>query len=231
MLVPVLRVGLIAGVILAAIDTLFVSWNWPFTRRRQLESLAHFAQSEVTIGHFDKKFFPQPGFDAARIAFVRRRDRSPITLATVERLQCRSTWLNLLTDTHRVTELHLSGVAVTIPERVPPAMAMFANRKERATVERLSADGASVAVGATRLAFSHLRLFNVGKGKVLTYDLAARIPKPDAYVTSQGKIGPFSVGNKRALPLSGRFEVRDGNLHSFETLAGFCRQTASSLAH
>ena len=216
----VIRFVLSAPAILLVAAALFVFLKWPFTRRREIESLEHFAQSEVTIGHFDKKFFPYPGFDAEQIVFIRRMDNKPVTLAIVAHLECRSRWLNLLTYTNRVSRFDLRGVHVIIPKPIPPSMPFFPERKENTTIEHLSADGTALDVHGIHFAFPQLRLANIGKGKPLDYEVTAQIPKPSSSVMSRGRVGPFQAGPQQSLPLKGSFEIRGGNLQGIEKLAG-----------
>ena len=73
---PLRRVALGAIILLAlfGIAATLLAFNWPFTSKRVTRSWEQLLQSNVQTGHFQKTFFPHPGYIAEEVVISPLRD-------------------------------------------------------------------------------------------------------------------------------------------------------------
>lgn len=211
------RYFVIGLVVLLGADAAVIVAKWPFSRQAQIRSLSHILKSQVAFGKYEVAQFPHPGFDAEDVHVVRQFNGHPVTLAVAKHIECRSSWFDLLTLTHRAFAFDVDGLEVTIPSPVPPAMDMFPNQTTSATASKIVADGAALAVFGNHFQFPRLQLSEVGQNKAIGYDIQAKLVEYRATAIAQGSTGPFTSGR---IPLQGTFQLRNLDLASASSLLG-----------
>jgi hypothetical protein len=209
----------VTGVILAV--------RWPFTQEELVRTLEHLSSSEVRVGSFRQTFFPNPGYVAGDITFLRRSNAAFVELASVKRLECRASWMTMLTLTRRAKEMRIELLRVYIPAPVPPPMNLYPALKEETTVTKLVADGAILEIAprhdggrSFRFDFPQLKLGEVEKKKSIAVRTVLHNPEPPGDIAVTAKFGPLDQGNIGRTPLSGSFNFTQGDLSVFHVIKG-----------
>lgn len=205
--------------ILICLDAILIIVFWPFKRESEIASLERLTESRVGFGRFEVKVFPSPGFDAENISVFRFEAGKPITLAYVRSMQCRTSWLNVFSYTHRITRFDLRGLRADIPDHIPQAMHLFPGMKSKTTVDQLAADGAVLELRRSHFVFTRLRLSNLKGSHPIGYDISTELPQPHGVLSVLGNVGPLSRPLAKT-PLSGKFQLGNADLSSFKTLRG-----------
>ncbi len=228
------RVAALTLLALSLVIGIVLVFNWPFTGTRVVRDLEHFSSSEVKLGRFQEVYFPHPGYVAEGVSFSRKADGRGIQLASVQKLECVSSWLNMMTFTHRVSILRIEGLHVLIPNPVPRAMPFFPSMKDQTTVTTLVANGAVLEIAPRQGDGSPLRfdikkliLGNVEKKKSISLDLALHLPEPSGDLAVTGKFGPFSEGHVAEMPLSGSYDLERTDLGIAGSVAGMLASRGS----
>ena len=219
-----------AAIILAGLFAtvcVLLALNWPFTSKRVTRSWQQILQSKVQTGHFQKIFFPHPGYIAEGVVITRNSPPGTPPLAGAHKVICRASWFALLTVTHRVDQLLLEGVQVSVPPHLPPPVRSGANKAIKTTVTELVADGAVLQVlprhaGGTplRFDFSQLTIHELGRDKPMRFRTIMHTPEPPGKIAASGSFGPFAKRPVGQNPASGTFQFTGADLGCFHVIAG-----------
>jgi AsmA-like C-terminal region len=223
------RGGAIGAVVLAvllAISATLLAFEWPFTSQRVTRSWEQILRSKVQTGHFQKIFFPHPGYIAEEVVITRNSPPGTPPLASVHKVICDASWSAILSFTHRISQLRLEGVQISVPPHLPPPVRRGANEAIKTTVTELVADGAVLQLlprhpGGTplRFDFSQLTIYELGRNKPIRFRTIMHTPEPPGKITASGSFGPFAnrVGQH---PASGTFHFTGADLSCFHAIAG-----------
>jgi AsmA-like C-terminal region len=218
-----------AGALLGAflIVAVVLVFKWPFTKSDFLRDLKHFSASDVRVTHFRQSYFPHPGYIAEGVTFARRSGQSWIEMAQVKRIECIGSWMALFTFTHRVPDLNIQGLHVSIPAKVPPAMPFYPDLKDQTTISMLRADGSILEVAPRepdtqklRLEFEKLLLGEVKKEKAISLQTLVKLPESQGELAVTGTVGPFQKSRLPEMPVSGSFQLRQLGLEQVEGISG-----------
>ncbi len=233
--------GAVILVGLFVVDCIFLAFKWPFTRTEVVTSLERFSASKVQMGQFHKTFFLHPGYVAENVTFARDSNGNATQLASVRGIDCRASWLALISLTHRVHQLRIEGLRVNIPAPVPAPMPLHPEEVIKTTVTELVADGAILEIaprhagGETlRFEFPRLTIGNVEKKKSMTFRTLVHNPEPPGDLRIDGRFGPFETGKLGQTPLSGTFDLAHADLSHYRVICGLLSTTGSfngSLGH
>ncbi|HWF45488.1 MAG TPA: AsmA-like C-terminal region-containing protein [Bryobacteraceae bacterium] len=218
-----LRLLRIAGVVLLILFCgvlVLLVIRWPFTRSSTIQSFQHLLRSDVSFGEFHQCFWPEPGYDATNLTITRGSGKP---LATVQAISTRSSWIAMLSITHRIKRSQLKGVRVDLPAHVPPPSEPAAHELIKTTATELRADGAILSIArparSLKFTFSRLVLRNIASNKAILFDVALATSWPAAKIRAQGAFGPMRnpTQNTKA---SGSFALETLNLSQYRVVAG-----------
>jgi hypothetical protein len=219
-----------AAIILAgllAIAAVLLTFHWPFTSKAVTRSWEQLLQSKVQTGHFQKIFFPHPGYIAEEVVITRNFPPGTPPLASVHKIICRASWFAILSFTHRISHLRLEGVQISVPAYFPPPVRKRANETIKTTVTELVADGAVLQVlprnpGSTplRFDFSQLTIHELGRNKPMRFRTIMHTPEPPGKIAASGSFGPFAKDRVGKAPASGTFQFTGADLGCFHVIAG-----------
>lgn len=220
----------VSGLILVCflgISILNLAWKWPFTREAATRSFEQVSLSKVEIGHFQRIFFPHPGYIADDVRITRDANSGTPPLATVGRVICRASWFAVLSLTHRVAHMRLEAVHVYIPAHVPPAIRGPGHETIKTTVSELIADGAVLEIAPRhagsaplRFDFSQLATHDLAKDKPIRFRTVMHTPEPPGTLAASVSFGPFTRGHAGQDPASGSFQFSNADLSCFHVIAG-----------
>lgn len=133
-------------------------------------------------------------------------------------------WLTMLTFTHRITRIDLSGLRIDVPEHLPPPTQAGNPSALKTTVTELHADGAVLTIArrhhVLRFEFSRLALQNLAKNKQVRFEAAMASSNPAARIRAQGVLGPWRAADHAATQASGSFALDGWNLAEYTVLSG-----------
>ncbi len=220
-----LKIGAVVLVILVGAALVILAAKWPFAREATINSLEQVSASEVRIARFRKSFFPYPGYVAQNVTFSRGASTPPI--ARISQITCRATWFALITFTHRIDRMDLSGVQVYIPAHIPPPVRRRSEAKIKTTVTKLYANGTVLEIaprhpGAqmVRFEFRELALENLARNKAIRFRTLMRNPNPPGDMRVSGTVGPLTGGNIAGTRISGAFHFRHADLNTYKVIGG-----------
>jgi AsmA-like C-terminal region len=226
--------GAIIIAVLLAIAAVLLAFDWPFTSERVTRSWEQLLQSKVQTGHFQKIFFPYPGYIAEEVVITRNSPSGTPPLASVHKVICRASWSAILSFTHRISQVRLEGVQVSVPAHLPPPVRRGANETIKTTVTELVADGAVLQLlprhpgGAPlRFDFSQLTIHEVGRNKPMRFRTIMHTPEPPGKIAASGSFGPFAKGRVGQNPASGTFQFTGADLACFHVIAGTLSSSGS----
>jgi AsmA-like C-terminal region len=221
-----LRIAAIVLLVLIGAASMFLAWKWPFTRGATIESLERVSASDVKIGRFEKLYFPHPGYVAHEVTFTRDRG-SARPLATVRKVTCQGSWVDILTYTHRVSRIDLEGAQVYIPRHVPAAIRKHPEENIATTVAELLANGTVLEIAPrqtgsqiTRFDFPELVLTNVAKNKPIGFRTLMRNRNLIGDLKAAGNVGPLTFRRIAETSVSGSFQMRHTDLSTHQVIAG-----------
>ena len=231
------RGGAISAIVLAALlatAATLLAFKWPFTSKRVTRSWEHILQSKVQTGHFQKMFFPHPGYIAEDVVITRNSPPGTPPLASVHKVICDTSWSAILSFTHRISQLRLEGVQIAVPPHLPPPVRRGANEAIKTTVTELVADGAVLQLlprhpGGTplRFDFSQLTIQELGRNKPIRFRTIMHTPEPPGKIAASGSFGPFARGRVGRHPASGTFQFTGADLSCFHVIAGTLSSSGS----
>lgn len=230
---PLLITALIALSAFALCATILAT-NWPFTRSKLTSLLAQRSAREVTIQTYRTTWFP-PGCVAENISFLRHEHKDKQPIITLQRLVVRSSWPDLLTLQHKVPDVHVYGVHVTVPPRGPSAdgkthavMPLNASSGEPLSIHTLFIHGAALDFVAAQpgkrpfhLQIRDLKLSMVRNNQPFLYEAVLDNPLPQGEIRSTGSFGPWSPDEPGATPVQGTFDYTHARLDTIPGIAGF----------
>lgn len=196
--------------------------RWPFTRERALRGLARTTHCNVQTAEFHMTFLPRPGCTLEYPVFLRG---TGITIATADALHLRTSWANILTSQHRLTELRALGLRIRIPLPAPPAPPQERGGSEN-VVGELIADGAIIEFVPTRtnrpvkFTAHKLTLTEVAPSTRIGVSTTLDLPHPPGRLTASGTLGPVGTGSLETIPASGRYELASADLARYKPLQG-----------
>lgn len=218
--------ALVLGILLVIDGILLAIW-WPFKEKDLVRSLEHFSSGDVQIARFRRIYFPHPGYIAEQLTFARRANGRPVEIASIKKLAARASWFAMLSFTHRLAELRLQELHVTVPAVMPPPIPKFPSLKDKTTVTSLVADGSVLEVMSNsdasqplRFEFPRLTLSNVEKSKSIDIQLFSKLPVPRGELAIRGRFGPIQGKNGKDTPLSGSFRLTRADLSTFHSIGG-----------
>lgn len=196
--------------------------KWPFTRERAAEALAGATKARVTFQRFSLTFLPHPGFEAEGVSFVRA---GAPPLAEARALKVDGSWLAVLTMQRRVLRMVFDGLAIRIPESMPPPVEQNGGGKSETRIGELVADGAVLSVARDakpplQWGLRQARFTDVGRDTRIGFQTLLRIPEPPGEILAKGNFGPVKQGGISAAPVAGSFHLRQADLGKYENLAG-----------
>ena len=213
--------------VLLVLDGILLAIWWPFKEGSLVRSLEHFSSSEVRIGSFKRIYFPHPGYIAEGITFSRGANGHKVQLASVGKLVSRASWFAMLSFTHRLAELRLRELHVSLPPEVPAPMKQSSSFKEKTTITSLVADGSVLEVAGhstgsrkLRFDFHRLTLENVEKDKSIKIRMLTHLPEPSGDLAVTGSFGPLEGKDGGRTPLSGSFRLARADLSTFQAVRG-----------
>ncbi len=226
---------------LLLLDCIFLAFKWPFTRASVITGLEQASFCKVQIGRFDKTFFPRPGYIADNVTFARKDGGNTAQLASAHVIRCRAGWLALISLTHRIHQLRIEGLHVSIPSHVPPAMQLHPEEAIKTTVTELVADGTVLEIAPRhgggqplRFDFPSLTVGNVEKKKSMTFHTLVHNPEPPGDLKIDGRFGPFQTGKLSQTAVSGSFDMAHADLSYYHVICGILSAKGSfngSLGH
>ncbi len=226
-LLHLFRIALVVSVILIGAALVILAARWPFTRQATIQSFEQVSSSEVQIVGFREIFFPSPGYIAQQVTF--RRDHRPGArpIATIAKINCRTSWPALITFTHRVSRMNLEGVQIYVPAHVSPPVRRHPEPLIKTTVTELSANGTVLEIAprqpggqTVRFEFPKLTLNNLARNKAIELSTVVRNPTPKGDLAVSGTVGPLMLGKIADMPIVGTYQFRHADLSSFKDVAG-----------
>lgn len=220
----VLKIGAIVLLVLLAADLILDAIEWPFTKKATISSLEKLSECHVSIGGFHKHLFPHPGYVADAVVFTRDGKTGPITLASIQRLDCDGSWVAMLTFTHRIAKIELDGARFTIPKQVPAPLRQNVKAALPTTVTDLYASGAVLEIisdsTTSRFDFPELHLSNLGKNKAVVFHVRIANPRLIGIADVAGSVGPLKLSDVKGTRVAGTFRLSNLDLSAYQEISG-----------
>jgi hypothetical protein len=229
----------LAPLLIVVVIAFLASAHWPYRYRIIKPMIEEVLGGQVTIAHYRRTYFPDPGFMATGITLDRNPTPGTPPLGTVSAVFVQGTWLDLLMFRERVRQVDLTGLHIVIP-----AAGSAANKKDFPPGSSLSFSGPETLVEQLRIHDSTLDVIraeggtysfpihlltirNLQRGRVLSYSVYMDNARPRGHIVSQGSFGPLNPGNLGATPLSGHFTFEDVDLHDIGDIGGMLSSEGS----
>ncbi len=229
------RIWLLVGALitlLIAVVIVFASVNWPYRYRIIKPMLEEVLGGKVTIAHYHRTYFPNPGFMATDITLDRNPTPGIPPLGTVRSIFVQGNWLDLLMFREETRQVDVTGLHLLIP-----AEGSAANKKDFPAGSSSSFSGPDTLIDQLRIHESTLdvtraeggiysfpvRLLtirNLQKGRALSYFVDMGNARPRGHIISQGSFGPIDPRNLGATPLSGHFKFENVDLRDIGDIGG-----------
>lgn len=204
--------------------------HWPYRYRVIKPMLQDVLGSQVTIAHYHRTYFPNPGFMATGITLARNPAAPP--LGTVTSIFVQGNWRDLILFRERVREVDITGMRLEIP-----APGSSASKQDFPAGSSSGFSGPDTEIDEVRIHNSSLDVLRVGggtysfpirlltvrnlkKGRELSYSVDMDNPKPRGHIVSEGRFGPLNPRNLGATPLSGAFRFDEVQLKDIGDLGG-----------
>jgi hypothetical protein len=227
-----LLLSALASLSIAVIIVFVVNAHWPYRYRIIKPMLEEVLGSQVTIAHFHRTYFPKPGFMATGITLDRNPTPGAPSLGTVSSISVQGNWLDLLMVRDRVRQVDLTGLHLVIPaagsaashKDFPPGSSSSFSGPQ-ALIDQLCIHDSTLDViraegGTYSFPIRLLTLRNLQKGRVLSYSVDMRNPRPRGHIVSAGSFGPLNPLNLGATPVSGHFTFEQVDLHDIGDIGG-----------
>lgn len=204
---------------------------WPFTEQNLIDILQKRSLRSVTIGHFQRSYFP-PGCIAEQVKFLRikRKDKEP--LLTIDKLVVETSYPHLLRFQSKLETVRVVGLHVMVPAKEPvgepsPIMPLtYSDTKTSMPIAHLYADGAMLDFyresnpKPLRITIHKLAMHNIDTNTAFTYNVNLQNSEPPGTITSQGSFGPWNPNDVGSVPAHGSFRYDNVNLGFYKDLAG-----------
>jgi len=234
-----LRVSALAFPLVAVLIVWLANAYWPYRYRIIKPMLEQVLGGQVTIAHYHRTYFPNPGFMATGITFDRNPTPGIPPLGTVNSIFVQGNWVDLLMFRERVRQADLTGLHLIVPaagsaaskKDFPPGSSSSFSGPDtlidqlvihNSTLEVLRAEG-----GTYSFPIRLLTIRNLQKGRVLSYSVDMGNARPRGHIVSQGSFGPMDPRSLGATPLFGHFTFEHVDLHDIGDIHG----TLSSLGY
>jgi len=229
------RIWLLVGALvtlLIAVVIVFTSAYWPYRYRIIKPMLEEVLGGKVTIAHYHRTYFPNPGFMATYITLDRNPTPGVPPLGTVRSILVQGSWLDLLMFREETRQVDITGLHLIIP-----AEGSAANKEDFPAGSSSSFSGPDTLIDQLRIHESTLdvtraeggiysfpvRLLtirNLQKGRALSYFVDMGNARPRGHIISQGSFGPIDPRNLGATQLSGHFTFEDVDLRDIGDIGG-----------
>jgi hypothetical protein len=234
---------LIALAVLAPLATLiifgiyFANAHWPYRYRIVKPLLENALGSQLTIAHYHRTYFPNPGFVASGITLRRKTAPDIPPLGSAETLVVQGRWSDLLLLRKRVQLVEINSLHMVIPapesrasrEDFPPGSASdFAGPDT--LIEQLKIHNGLLEVmreNGKRYPFpiQELNVSGFQKGRAIEYSVDMRNAKPRGRIQSVGSFGPLNSKSLGLTPVSGTFTFSSVKLHDIGDISGTLAST------
>jgi len=229
------RIWLLVGALVAlliAVVIVFANAYWPYRYRIIKPMLEEVLGGKVTIAHYHRTYFPNPGFMATDITLDRNPTPGVPPLGTIRSIFVQGSWLDLLMLREETRQVDITGLHLIIP-----AEGSAANKKDFPAGSSSSFIGPDTLIDQLRIHESTLdvtraeggiysfpvRLLTIRdlqKGRTLSYFVNMGNARPRGHIISQGSFGPIDPRNLGATPLSGHFTFENVDLHDIGDIGG-----------
>ena len=222
----------IGAVTLLGIGLYFVNAHWPYRYRVVKPLLEDVLGSQLTIAHYHRTYFPNPGFVATGLTLRRKTAPDIPPLGSADTLFVQGRWIDLLMLRERVQLVEITSLHIVIPpagsranhEDFPPGSAAdFAGPET--LIEQLRIHNGVLDVMRTngkRLSFpiAELDISNFRKGIANAYTVDMQNAKPWGRIHSVGSFGPLDANNLGSTPVSGAFTFSSVKLRDIGNIRG-----------
>ncbi len=206
--------------------------HWPFRYRNVEPLLQKVFASQIRIDHYQRIYFPNPGFVAQGITLRRNSAPDLPPLGSADRLVVLGNWSDLLLLRKRVALVEVTGLHTVIPpvgsrankEDFPPGSSSdFAG--PTTGVEEFHLIDATLDLMrdvGTRLRYPirDLKIHGLEKGKPFSFELDMDNAIPSGRVQATGSFGPLNPQNLGGTAVSGRFTFAPAHLEDIGNLHG-----------
>jgi uncharacterized protein involved in outer membrane biogenesis len=223
------------GILLAGIYLLNV--HWPYRYRIMKPMLEDILGSQVNIGHYDRTYFPNPGFMAADITIRRKSAPNLPPLGSASSVMFQGSWLDLLLLRQRIQAIDITGLHIVIPpigspanheDFLPGSSSDFLGPP--ADIEQLQIHASTLDIlrtdsGRYTFPIQLLTIRNLKQGQTIGYSVDMQNPMPTGHILATGSFGPLNPSNLGSTPLSGDFSFSSVNLHDVGDISGMFSST------
>ncbi|MDQ2950005.1 MAG: AsmA-like C-terminal region-containing protein [Acidobacteriota bacterium] len=208
--------------------------KWPFTRQAITSALQEGTARTVEIGSFRQTYFP-PGCVAENVRFLRHDHPGGPPIITLQKMVVEASYANLLTFTRHVSQVHVTGMHVTVPPRGsgPDGQKQSVMPLTRGKPGQTLSIGKIIADGAVlefmpgkpdrepyRIEIQKLELSDVGGQGPMDYRSMLAISQPPGEIHSTGKFGPWNPDDPGSTPVSGSYAMDNAKLGVFKGIDG-----------
>ncbi|HEV2273023.1 MAG TPA: AsmA-like C-terminal region-containing protein [Acidobacteriaceae bacterium] len=221
-----------AFTLLAVIGISYASAHWPYRYRNVGPLLKNLLASQISIGRYERTYFPSPGFIVTGLTLRRNSAPDLPPVGSARTLIVEGRWSDLLLLRRRVRLVDVEGLHIVIPP-----VGSRANREDfpagssadfsgpETVVEQFNIHNAVLDIlrtGGGRYSFPirQLVIRNLHKGQTITYMLDMQNARPSGRIHASGVFGPLLPKNLGATQLSGSFTFSDGRLSDIHGLNG-----------
>lgn len=210
----------------------FANAHWPYRYRIVKPLLESMLGSQLTITHYHRTYFPNPGFVATGLTLRRKTAPDIPPLGSAEKLVVQGRWTDLLLLRKRVQLVEITSLHMVIPppgsrasrEDFPPGSASdFAGpdtlieqlKIHNAVLEILRENDKRFLFPITEL---DVRDFQKGRANLYAVDMQNAIPW--GQIQSVGSFGPLNSRDLGRTPISGTFTFSSVRLHDVGDISG-----------
>ncbi len=210
----------------------FVNVHWPYRYRNVKPLLESVLASKVTITHYHRTYFPDPGFVATELTLRRNAAQDLPPVGSTRALMVQGSWMDLLLFRKRVRLVDIAGLHVVIPavgsranhEDFPagssadfagPSTVVAELHIHESLLDIMRADGGRYSYPIRDLVIRNLR-----SGHTISYSVDMQNASPTGRIQATGRFGPLTPKNLGATPVSGRFTFSPVNLGEIGELRG-----------
>lgn len=226
------RVASGLAALLIAVAIVFVNAHWPYRYRVIKPMLDQVLGGKVTIGHYHRTYFPNPGFMATEITLDRNPTPGIPPLATVKSIFVQGNWFDLITFREETRQVDITGLHLIIPapgsaaskKDFPPGSGSSFGGPDthidQLRVHESALDVTRAEGGVYTFPIRLLTIRDLQKGHALSYSVDMNNARPRGHILSQGSFGPMVPRNLGATPLSGHFTFENVDLHDIGEIGG-----------
>lgn len=220
---PVVRLAIIILVAAVIIATVLLVIYWPFRESAVIRSLEEASSSQVTISRFYESYFPHPGCTAEGVVFRRRlAPAGAPPLISIRWLKMQGSFWGLFTK--HLAWIHADGMSIFIPAQDNENFRSSSD----VTIDELKATNGTLEFASrdktkqpSKFTIYEYTLRDLGGFRAaVPFHARLDIPEPPAQITTSGKFGPWRPGKAGQIPVSGTYNLENGNLDVFQGIAG-----------